>query len=107
MAHIVIEHVGAQGFLRGQLGFLGNGGVNHVAIVISVVAITFHHLLTHHFGQIRRRKLDMWSMIIRHQRLSTRLIVLGLRDVFLIQHTRQYGVATRQRTIVRIQRIEG
>ena len=88
MTHIVIQHVIAYRLLGRLLVLAGNGGVNPVAIFIGLLAVAIHHLLTHHFAQVRRREGDFRRVIAGVDRFAACLIVLRLGDVPFAQHTR-------------------
>ncbi|MOA09962.1 hypothetical protein D3C78_1298280 [compost metagenome] len=93
--------------MRRQLQFFGDGGVDLVAVGISIVTVTLDHLLTHHLGEIRGGEADFRCMVVGHQFFATGLIVLRLSDVMLIQHARQHHVAASYGAIVGVERIEG
>ncbi len=107
MTHIVIQHVIAYRLLGCLLILASNGGVNPVAIFIGLLAVAIHHLLAHHFAQVRGGESDFRRVIAGVDRFAARLIILRLGDVPLAQHTRQHHVATGGRAIHGIEWVKG
>ena len=106
MTHIVGQHIVAHRFLRRQLQFAGHGGVDLEAVAIGVFTVALQHLLAHHLRQVGRGEGDFRTMVARFQRFAARFDILLLRDVVLIEHTRQHHVPTRQRAGMGIERVE-
>ena len=102
MAHIVIHHVITQRLLGRLLIFTRDGGVNAIAVFVGLFAVLFHHILTHHLGEVRRGEGDFWRVIVGVNGFAARLVVLGLGDIPLAQHTRQHNVATCGGTVQRV-----
>ncbi len=106
VTHIVIQHVIAYRLLGRLLVFTGNGGVDPITVFVGLLAVAIHHLLAHHFTQVRGGEGDFRRVIAGVDGFAARLIVLCLGDVPFAQHTRQHHVATGGRAIHRIERVK-
>ena len=106
MAHIVIQHVIADGLLSRLLVFTRDSGVNAIAIFIRLFAIAVNHLLADHFTEIRCREGDFRCVVAGVNGFVARLIVLRLRDIAFAQHTCQNNVTTRGRAVHGIERVK-